>query len=76
MERSGFMQRDIDAGELSAEAIQRARNRFGRRYEKALENVAMPAQSLKPEFSKIEAVYNDLMPFRARACPQGHRKLP
>ncbi|MFA5996179.1 MAG: hypothetical protein WC790_00430 [Candidatus Paceibacterota bacterium] len=67
MERAGFDPADIAAGELSTEAVGRARDNFTRRYDHALAGVDVMLPDMLPRIETIRAAYGARLPYEKSA---------
>lgn len=62
MKRAGFHPDDVAAGELSAEAVSRASQRFSDAYDKVLAGAKVKLPDMDPFMQRIEAGINQLLP--------------
>jgi hypothetical protein len=67
MERTNFARNDVATGELSRDAVGRAKARFGTDYDAVLQNARVKLQDIDPELTRIEAEVGGMLPFEQKA---------
>jgi hypothetical protein len=67
MGMSNFAPEDIRIGDLSYDAVNRARDRFTQGYDRVLHNVNVPTPNLNPRLNAIDQEFAQLLPFEQKA---------